>query len=96
MCCTWQVLVVECKEHHHILAYNHQKFLPGLAQHDPTGTQFYLQLIDRPNSACIMVFYRLLLALLGSYLATWQVGCTESSYFYSTRVVGSITWTLLE
>ena len=35
-------------------------------------------------------------ALLGSYLATWQVGCTESSYFYSTRVVGSIIWTLLE
>ena len=35
-------------------------------------------------------------AVLGSYLATWQVGCTEWSYFYSTRVVGSITWTLLE
>ena len=42
MCCTWQV---ECKEHHHILAHNHQHFLPGLAQHDPNGTRFYLQLI---------------------------------------------------
>ena len=93
MCCTRQV---ECKEHHHILAHNHQHFLPGLAQHDPNGTLFYLQLIYRPISARIMVFYWLLLALLGSYLATWQVGCTESSYFYSTRVVGSITWTLLE
>ena len=38
----------------------------------------------------------LLLALLGSYLASCQVGCTESSYFYSARVVESITWTLLE
>ena len=44
----------------------------------------------------MMVFYWLLLALLGSYLAAWQVGCTELSYFYSTRVVGSITCTLLE
>ena len=41
--------------------------------------------------------------LLAATCATWillgylrQVGCTESSYFYSTRVVGSITWTLLE
>ena len=31
----------------------------------------------------MMVFYWLLLALLGSYLAAWQVGCTELSYFYS-------------
>lgn len=71
-------------------------FLPWLAQHDPICTHFYLQLVYRSYLALVMAFYWLLLALLGSNLASWQVGCTESSYFYSTWVVGSITWTLLE
>ena len=71
-------------------------FLRGLAQHDPNGKRFYIQLVCRSYLSRMMVFHWLLLALLGSYLAAWQVGCTELSYFYSTRVVGSITWTLLE
>ena len=71
-------------------------FLRGLAQHDPNGERFYIQLVCRSYLSRMMVFHWLLLALLCSYLAAWQVGCTELSYFYSTRVVGSITCTLLE
>ena len=71
-------------------------FLRGLAQHDPNGKRSYIQLVCRSYLSRMMVFHWLLLALLGSYLAAWQVGCTELSYFYSTRVVASITWTLLE